>query len=51
MCVAGDLGAGRADEVLPPQGAGCIDYPAGWRDAIARPAFAEKDTGAQAFTP
>jgi len=51
VCVAGDLGAGRADEVLPPQGAGRVAYPAGWRDAVARPASAEKDTGAQAFTP
>ena len=51
VCVAGDLGAGRADEVLPRQGAGCVAYPAGWRDAVARPASAEKDTGAQAFTP
>lgn len=35
--VSGDLGAGRADDVLPSaRELGSIIYPAGWRDAVSR---------------
>jgi uncharacterized protein (DUF362 family) len=33
VAVSGDLGEGRADEVLPQLGLPAIRYPAGWRDA------------------
>jgi uncharacterized protein (DUF362 family) len=51
VCVAGDLGAGRADEVLPAQSAGCVSYPTGWRDAVAHRASSEKLPGTRVFTP
>jgi uncharacterized protein (DUF362 family) len=58
VCAAGDLGAGRADEVLPPHRAARVVYPAGWLDAVVRPSVGDaagaaerEDAGAKSFTP
>jgi uncharacterized protein (DUF362 family) len=37
VALSGDLGAGRADELLVPQSAPSMKYPMGWRDAVAAP--------------
>jgi uncharacterized protein (DUF362 family) len=33
VMITGDLGEGRADELLPPCARPAVNYPAGWRDA------------------
>jgi uncharacterized protein (DUF362 family) len=45
VAISGDLGEGRADELLPSQDQPVIDYPAGWRDAARKNAASSAAPG------
>ncbi|HKP12768.1 MAG TPA: DUF362 domain-containing protein [Blastocatellia bacterium] len=46
VTIAGDLGEGRADELLPACGLPAVKYPAGWRDAAREFIAQARATGA-----